>query len=526
MSSSTTTTIETAADTAGAHHHPAGDVAAVTSSGRRSWTRRRRALTVELPRRTVQGARSLAAAPTGTTSAWVRDVVRPRPHALATPPRGSGLRPVLGDADEPLVGAARRVTGDRVSWAMEKHARYGDLWWAMIAGRRMVQVTGGPGTEQVLVNADKHFSNDGWVDLIGRFFGGGLMLMSFGEHLDHRRIMQSAFTPARLRGYVEGIDRRVVAELATPTWDDGQLLAYPTLKDLGLRIATDVFLGMQLPPDQRRSVLRSFHAQARAPLALLRADVPGTLWGRGRDGYDHVRAVFRAELAAKRAGDGDDLFSALVHATDDEGARFSDDEIVDHMNFLWFAAHDTTNLAVTMMAWAFAASPAWQHRARAEALALGDGPATVDDLAALPTIDLVMREVMRLWPPVPAALRRAVVDTEIDGHWIPADTWLQVFPVATHRQERYWRRPHAFDPARFLPERAEHRAHSHCYTPFGGGVHKCIGFAFAELEARAIFRRLLATHDLSLAPGHRLDVVWSGLPEPADGMPLLVSRRR
>lgn len=417
------------------------------------------------------------------------------------------------------------MTGDRPAWGLAQRRRYGPLWWSMIAGRRFVQVTGADATRQVLVNADKHVSNDGWDVLIGRFFGGGLMLMSFGEHLDHRRIMQSAFTPARLRGYLAGIDRQVAAELGAHRWDDGTLLAYPTLKDLGLRIATDVFLGLELDERDRRRVLASFHAQARAPMALLRADVPGTLWGRGRSGFDHVRAVFHDALPAKRREPGDDLFSAMVHASDDDGARFDDEQVVRHMNFLWFAAHDTTNLAMTMMAWAFAAHPAWQDRARAEVLALDDGPVTPDQLSALPTIDLVLREVMRLWPPVPAMLRRAVVDTAIDGHDVPAGTWLHVFPVVTHRLAEHFDDPGRFDPARFAPPREEHRRHQHAYVPFGSGAHKCIGFAFAEMEAKAVFRRLLATHELALPPGHRLRVRWSGLPEPADGLPLVVRRR-
>ncbi len=480
-------------------------------------------------RRAVDTASSIAAHPSAERAAWlVRDVVAPTAHALSSPPAGSGLRPVMGDADEPVLGSARPAAGDRLAWAQAKHARYGNLWWGMLAARRFVFVSGGDASKQVLINADKEFSSDGWVELIGKFFGGGLMLMSFGEHLDHRRIMQSAFTPARLNGYLAGMDARIRDDLGRGHWDDGQHLLYPQLKDLGLRIATDVFLGMELDPKRRQRVLASFHAQSRAPLAKLRLDLPGTLWGRGRSGYDHVQSFLWEHLPAKQANPGTDLFSAMAIAEDDSGARFTDDEIVKHMNFLWFAAHDTTNLAMTMMAWAFAAHPEWQERARAEVLALGladDEPLTRDHLGQLEAIDVVMKECMRLWPPVPANLRKAVVDTSIDGYHIPKGTWLNVHQPETHRMEEYWEKPDEFDPSRFLAPREEHKAHSHAYLPFGGGAHKCIGFAFAEMEAKALYARLLLTHELSVPDGYEPEVVWLALPEPADKLPVTVTRR-
>jgi cytochrome P450 len=485
---------------------------------------RRRVLDAPLEgvNKVLESARTVSGSSPTEAVQFVRDLVAPGSHALAEPPAGSGLEPVMGDADQPILGSVNVITGDRAQWAMEKYQQYGPNWWSMIAARRFVQIGSPTGVKQVLINADKEFSSDGWVELIGKFFGGGLMLMSFDHHLDHRRIMHSAFTPQRLAGYLAGMDAQVVAELET--WEDGQHLFYPTLKDLGLRIATEVFLGMDLESGHRQRILRSFHAQARAPLAKLRMDLPMTLWGAGRNGYDYIQAFFADTIEDKRANPGDDLFSAMVHAEDEDGAHFTDEEIIKHMNFLWFASHDTTNLAMTMMGWAFAAHPEWQERAREEALALGEGLLTRDDLDKLPAIDLVLREVMRLWPPVPAALRQAVVDTQIDGQYIPKDTWIQVFPVMTHRLPEFYKDPDTFDPSRFEEPREEHRAHSHAYIPFGGGVHKCIGFAFAEMEAKAVYARMLRTHKLSVPEGYEPKMRWLGLPEPADELPVTVTR--
>ena len=454
---------------------------------------------------------------------WARDVIHPNPHPLATPPPGSGLRPVPGHAGQPLVGGALQMTGDRIDWGMRNHREHGPMWWTHMAGRRFINVVGPDAVKQVLINRDKDFSNEGWQTLIGPFFDRGLMLLSFGEHLDHRRIMQSAFHPRQLDAYLSGMDRRITADLDRAWPTRGEIDMYPRMKDLAMRVAADVFLGVELDKPERAALLEDFHAQARAGTEWLRLDLPFTLWGRGRDGYDHVTAFFRDQLEDKRTGDGDDLFSAMVRARDEDGATFSDEEIVRHMNFLWFAAHDTTTLAMAMMAWGFAAHPEWQDRARAESRAVGDGPLRPEDLDKLDAIDLVMKEVMRLWPPVPAMLRQAVRDTALDGHFVPKGTYLHVMSPVTHRMEEYWKEPDAFDPARFEPGREEHKAHSHVYYPFGAGAHKCIGFAFAELETKAMWHRLLLTRRFTVADGYEPPMGWKALPEPMDGLPVTVS---
>ena len=172
----------------------------------RDTRRRLRAATVGAAGKAARALDTATHSTPATIASLARDMVAPSSHPLSDPPPASGLRPVLGQAEEPLLGAIRPMTTERVDWGMERQREYGNLWWTMIAGRRFVYVTGGDATKQVLINRDKEFSQDGWVELIGHFFGGGLMLRSFGEHLDHRRIMQSAFTQSRLAGYLAGMD--------------------------------------------------------------------------------------------------------------------------------------------------------------------------------------------------------------------------------------------------------------------------------------------------------------------------------
>src|SRR5205085_3043733 len=123
-------------------------------------------------------------------------------------------------------------------------------------------------------------------------------------------------------------------------------------------------------------------------------------------------------LPARRMSDGDDLFSALCHL-DQDGERFTDADVLNHMIFLLMAAHDTSTITVSTAMQHLGQHPEWQQRLREEASGLGSAP-TLAELDALVGFDLVIKECLRLLPPVPVIARKAIADTEVLGVPIPA----------------------------------------------------------------------------------------------------------
>ena len=113
-----------------------------------------------------------------------------------------------------------------------------------------------------------------------------------------------------------------------------------------------------------------------------------------------------------------------------------------------------------------------------------------------------MKECLRLVAPVPVMARRAVCDTQIQDHFVPAGTYVSVVPHFTHHMPQYWPDPEHFDPERFADHRREDKVHRYAWEPFGGGVHKCLGMHFAGIEIKAIMHHLLTT--LRLAGRARL----------------------
>jgi cytochrome P450 len=346
--------------------------------------------------------------------------------------------------------------------------------------------------------------------------------MDFEEHRLHRRIMQQAFKHERLVAYLEGMNPAIARGI--DHWgDDPELHVYTAAKQLTLDVATEVFVGDELGA-RADALNRAFVDSVVGGAALIRADVPGGRWHRGLRGRRLLEDYFRAQIPAKRAGDGNDLFSVLCHAETEEGERFSDEDVVNHMIFVLMAAHDTSTITLSMMAYFLGRHPEWQERLREESRALGTVELDHAALDQLTSVDLVMRETLRMSAPVGALMRRAVKDTSLLGHYIPNGTYLVLGIYSTQRMEPWWRDPDTFDPERFSDERREDQSHQYAWMPFGGNVHKCIGMHFGGMEVKTILHQMLLRYRWDVTPGYEPPMGLGTGPTPADGLPIRIRR--
>lgn len=427
---------------------------------------------------------------------------------------------VPGVGGIPFVGSTIAVMRDPVGMARKRYAEYGPVAWGWLLGQRTVTVHGPEAAEVVLVDRDKAFaSGPAWSYFVGPFFNRGLMLLDFEEHLHHRRIMRQAFTRPRLRAYMDAMAPGIVR--GVEAWLPGSgFTMYDHFKRLTLDLAVDVFMGVELGDAERARVNGAFVAAVRAGTAYVRFPVPGLRWHRGLRARKVLEEFFYRHLPAKRRDGGDDLFAALCAAESDDGQRFTDADVVNHMIFALMAAHDTTTITLTSMAYHLARFPEWQERLRDEVSALGVDELGYDDLEALTSMDLVMKESMRLVAPVPALPRKVVKDTSVLGFHIPAGTTVVVPMLSNHRMADWWPDPDTFDPGRFSPERREDKVHRFAWSPFGGGAHRCIGMYFAGMQVKAVMYRLLRRYRWSVPDGYVMPLDTTSLPSPKDGLPV------
>jgi cytochrome P450 len=414
------------------------------------------------------------------------------------------------------------VLRDSVKADFEMLERLGPV--AVVAGfnRPSVCVAAPELVGEVLLDRKRCFSNrDGWGHFIGELFARGLMLRDFDDHLAHRRIMQVAFREGARRAYHEPITAETTRTLDFWATRKVQLRFFPAIKQALLGQAAVVFLGMELG-DRAAQVTKDFLAMANAAVAPLRWKLPFVRYGKGLRARERTVALLRDELPKRRGREGRDMLTILCNAADEDGKRFTDDEVIDHMIFLLFAAHDTTTTALCTLIEQLATNPHWQTRLREECRALGNGPITYDQLDALEQCDWAINEALRINPPVPYLLRRTVKACPVAGYEVKSHVPVSVFVRSSHFDETIWTDPHTFDPERFCPARQEDRKHMYAWIPFGGGAHRCIGADFSRQQAKVFLQQFLTRFEFACPEGRVAKWQHLPLPRPRDGLPLVL----
>src|ERR1700761_6489840 len=439
----------------------------------------------------------------------------------------SALRRPLPIQKSSVLGQILAMRKDLVGHLQALEKVHGSAWKIAIGRGGMISLLGPDALEFVWKNKDGAFSSArGWEPYIGKVFPGAIMAMDGDEHRYQRRIMQVAFRRPALRTYLEQMSPPI--DVGIDAWLPEnqpliQLQMFPLLKQLTLDLAASVFMGVELG-QSAKALNRAFMATVAASLAIIRAPVPGLAMWRGVRGRELLVRRFRELLPAKRSSHTSDFFSEFCHAQSEEGERFRDEEIIDHMIFLMMAAHDTTTSTLATMMYLLAKHPEWQERLRDKAIAVGRRQLEFDDLDQVEELSWVMREALRLTPPLTSMPRMCVKDTIFQGFEIPAGTLVGVYPIHVHYMESLWTEPFKFDPERFSAERQEDKRHSYAWVPFGGGAHMCIGQHFATLQVKAIMHQLLLRYRWSIAPGYVMPQQLVPIAKPKDGLHVTVER--
>ncbi|NPU11993.1 cytochrome P450 [Bradyrhizobium sp. 83012] len=443
------------------------------------------------------------------------------PSFRLTSPRRNSLTHIPGDEGWPIIGKTFETLADPKGHVERNARKYGPVYRTHMFGNVNVVLLGPEANELVLFDQAKLFSSaHGWGHILNLLFPRGLMLLDFDEHRMHRKALSVAFKAGPMKSYLAGLDRGIAARIAQWKQSPGEMLFYPAIKQLTLDLAATSFLGTEIGPEVD-AINRAFVDMVAASVAPIRKPLPGTQMARGVKGRRRIVAYFSEQIPLRRArSDGDDLFSHLCRATDDQGALLSTQDIVDHMSFLMMAAHDTLTSSLTSFIAQLAAHPQWQQQLREEVASLGlahGDPMSSEHLEKMKLTEMAFQETLRLMPPVPSLPRRPVRDFTFKGFAIPAGTGVGINPMYTHHMPEIWPEPERFDPMRFTDE-AQRGRHRFAWVPFGGGAHMCLGLHFAYMQVKCFARHFLSNIEVSFAPGYQPNwQVWP-IPKPRDGL--------
>ncbi|MGH3755432.1 MAG: cytochrome P450 [Pseudonocardiaceae bacterium] len=386
---------------------------------------------------------------------------------------------------------------DPIRFVHTCHLRYGDRFTIRIPGIGTLIFLTDPDDIRSVTRGDPAIFHAGEAAApLGDVLGPkSLIMIDDGEHRRSRAMMLPAFHGDSVR--------RQVAEMVAITADDvarwpvgEQFPLYPRMQAITLEVILRTVIGVH---DQRRlAALRAAlppmleigsPLELIPPPQLLRRFGP---WRRRAQRRATAHALLTGEITRCRQdpqlAHRTDALAMLVRSVDGAGQPMADDELVDQLVTLLLAGHDTT---ATALSWAFerlTRHPALLDRT---ARAAADG----DDA----WLDAVCKETLRVRPVVFEFARKLTAPVQLAGYRIPAGTILAPSINLVHHSSRHYPDPEEFRPQRFLDQRADPAV----WLPFGGGVRRCLGATFAQVEMRTVLREVLRRAELApaTAPG-------------------------
>jgi cytochrome P450 len=338
--------------------------------------------------------------------------------------------------------------------------------------------------------------------------GDGLLTIDGPVHRTHRKLMLPAFHRERIQaatGVIQAEVDNALAELRPGETID----IYDWTRRLALRVAMRALFG--LDPDRAKAGGLNAAGEFEAALSFYGRDYllqilrgPRTPFAQMMRSRERLDALLYDEIDRRRASGerGEDILSMLLDASGEDGESLGRTQVRDEVMTLLFAGHDTTTSTVAFM---------FHELAR--------NPDVLDDGAT--TVDMILDETLRMYPPAYIGPRRSVEAFEFGGHRVPANAHVQYCSWASHHLPDVWPEPKEFRPQRFSEENKAKLPQS-AYVPFGGGSRTCIGMRFGQAEIALIARGILERFRLELQPGYELNIRQAPTISPRDGLPMRV----
>ncbi len=439
------------------------------------------------------------------------DSLLPGPRAL--PVVGRSIQ-MLSHFRDPV----RSVTRRYAQFGAVSGLVAGDPWWVFALGTDF--------NRQILSDADLFHSVVFFLPAssdssLHRLFSG-LLNMNGEQHHRHRRLMLPAFQRQALTTYISTIQTTLESILSS--WKLGISLDIVTeMRKITFSIALRCFFGLENIDQQQiaeklQKVLSFYTSSVVQQLPL---NLPGMPYRTLLRAADELDAAIRQVIHIKRMQNStsSDVMRVLLHARDEQGA-LTEDELIGHMFLLFLAGHETSATALSWTLLLLEQHPHILADLHDEiAGVLGGSPPTIDTIDQMQLLDQVIKESLRIIPPVVGFGRYAAYDCSVGGYTIPKGSYVSISPYLTHRSPDIYPEPNQFNPERWLSVRPS----TYEYLPFGAGPRLCLGTGFAILEIKIVLAVILQRYRLKIKPGSVINRQWRATLAPTPGIPATLS---
>jgi len=382
----------------------------------------------------------------------------------------------------------------QAQWMLEQsRARFGDMFTIRIAHEGTWVMVSDPELVKQVFTGDPRVFHAGEGNAILRPILGDNSVLVLDEkpHISQRRLLLPPFHGERMQGYGETM--AAIAAREIESWPTGTPYKLrPRMQAITLEIILETVFGVhdQARMDPLRAALRDFLDLTTDPRFLLPVVLIGPERIRRISAFrrrvDRVDELIHAEIAERRRAEDlaerEDILSMLVAARHEDGSPMSEAEIRDELLTLLVAGHETTATALSWAMERLVRHPEKLERLRAEALAGKEET----------YLTATIQETLRLRPVIVLVIRKLTEPVEIGGYEIPTGASITPSIHLVHRNPAIYPEPDRFLPERFL----ETPPGTYTWIPFGGGVRRCLGAAFAQFEMAVVLKELVKRHQV------------------------------
>jgi sterol 14-demethylase len=419
-------------------------------------------------------------------------------------PAGSPSRPPQLTGALPLLGNALDFFKDPVALVARGLREHGRVFGLSLAGKPVVVMLGPEHHRLFFDETDAKLSLKEPYAFMRKIFGEDMYLMASAEEYRRQRtIVLPWFQGRRVHGYVGSMVTETLGFLER-LGTEGEFELYSALGPLVMQVAARTFLGDEFRQKVGADFFDIFRDFAGGIEMYLPLWLPLPRFKRSERARARLVDMIAASIAERRGQKQprDDFFQLLIESRYDDGSPVPDSILINWIIGFTWAGHETT---AGHIGWGLAdllQHPDYLRSVLAEQspiLAEVEDPAKLDmeQFKRLKRIEWSLKETERLHPVAMLIPRLATQELDVAGYRIDKGTLVFLCPAVAHRLPELFARPHAYDPERFSPERAEDKQ-SHSLVGFGGGTHRCVGAHFAALEMKIILTLLLDRYDLEL----------------------------
>ncbi|WP_396612601.1 cytochrome P450 [Haloferax sp. S1W] len=352
-------------------------------------------------------------------------------------------------------------------------------------------------------------------------FRDAIVAVEGEEWQKQRNELDPFFHWDRVTEYASVMRKQVERRLAA--WpDEGTLSAEAQMKNLTLEVIFATILGreLELDGDERiRTAADGLNGRFAPQSWVLPSWVPTP----SRRRFNNSEQILREEVRTLvETADEESLTARLADALGTEYPK-TVESMENQLVGMIFAGHETTALALTFTLYALASNPEPYERAVEEVdRVIGDGPVTTAAMDELIVLERVIKEALRLYPPVHTLPRETTRPFSVGDRTIPAGSDIHLSIIRIHRDERWYDDSFSFRPERW--EKNKDRP-KYAYVPFGAGARSCLGRAFALTEAKIVLATVLRDFDIEWGKDEPLEITPEMTTQPCGETPLVVRRR-